>query len=91
MISSEKLTPSSMLTDALVKNVIDLCKDLEIMRYYIHLSNTNKVDSIANRKLRLLNSNESQTKRYADLTQGRYLPSLYDFYMNEELRTIVTW
>ena len=81
---------SLLNADALVKNVIDLCKYLETMRYYIHLSNTNKVDTIANRKLRVLNSNESLTKRYADLTQARYLPSLYDFYMNEELRTIVT-
>ena len=86
---------SLLNADELTKDIIDLFKDLEIMRYiyiyiYIHLSNTNKVDSIANRKLRVLNSNESLRKRYTDLTQARYLPSLYDFYVNEELRTIAT-
>ena len=83
-------TDSLLNADALVKNVIVVCKDLEIIRYYKQLSNTNKVDSIANRKLRVLNCNDSLTKSYTDLTQTRYLPSLYDCYMNEELRTIVT-
>ena len=83
-------TDSLLNADAFVKNVIDLCKDLEIIRYYKQLSNTNKLDSIANRKLRVLNCNDSLMKRFRDLTQTRYLPSLYDCYMNEELRTIVT-
>ena len=82
--------------DALVKNVMELCNNVEIIRalltqqYYNQLSNTNKVTDIDNQKTKVLSSNNSLTQRYATLTDTKYLAVLYDSYINEDLRIIIT-
>ena len=67
-----------------------LCNNLEIIRYYNQLWNTNKLININNRKTKVLTFNESLTRRYATLTDANYLSSIYDSYINEELRTLIT-
>ena len=69
---------------------MNLCKHLDIVKHYENLSDTNRRDNIVTKKYDLLNSTETMKQRYYNLTQNNYCASIYDTFMKEEYRTLIT-
>ena len=75
---------------AVVRNIIELCEDLDIVKYYKNLQNDHCKRNLKEKKASSMNAMETYTKRYTELTNLNYCPSLYETYMQEDLRIIIT-
>ena len=75
---------------AVVKNIMNLCKNLGIMKYYEGLSNTNRDDDITMKKDEVMTSTETMKHRYYSLTNNSYCSAIYDTFMNENYRILIT-
>ena len=76
--------------EALVKVIMERCENTNMMKYYRNLDDKHKIRNIAERNLRMKTSCSTMTKRYMDITEGKYASLIYDFQMNEEHRIILT-
>ena len=76
--------------EALVKEVMRRCEQTNMMRYYKELNNNHKERNISERKSRLESSDATMTKRYMEITEGKYSSTIYESYMNEKLRILIT-
>ena len=76
--------------ECLVRNLMELCNELDIIKHYEDLSNNNKNNNLAKKKSDTENSTSSMTKRYHELTNNEYNPAIYESFMKEELRIILT-
>ena len=75
---------------AVVLDVLEMCKELEIVKYYEDLHNSHRSENLAERKTSCTNAVGTYTKRYVELTNLQYCPALYESFMREDLRIIVT-
>ena len=69
---------------------MELCKELEIVRYYEELSNDNQVQNLAEKKQACNNSTGTYSTRYTELTDLSYCPAIYESFMREDLRILLT-
>ena len=75
---------------AIVRDILELCKELSIVKYYQNLHTEHKELNLDERKASVMNSPETYTKRYRELTNLEYCSALYDTFMREDLRIIIT-
>ena len=76
--------------EAIVKRICILCNNTNPIRYYQTLKNDHRTSSINDRITKMKNSDETLTKRYIEITNLEYSSVIYDSYMDEELRIILT-
>ena len=76
--------------EALVKNVLNLCSELDIIKHYEQLTYKNRDNDLQMKKNDVMSSTESMKKRYLSLTDNRYCPSIYDTFMREDYRILIT-
>ena len=76
--------------EAIVKSILQLCNDSEPIKYYRNLVKDHKSICINERKVRMKDSTQTLTKRYTDLTNLEYSTTIYDSFINEELRIVLT-
>ena len=75
---------------AIILDVLEMCKELEIVRYYEALHNEHSDQNLAEKKVSCTESERTYSKRYRDLTDLQYCPAIYESFMREDLRIIVT-
>ena len=76
--------------EALVRNVVNLCSELDIVRHYEQLTGKQKETDLQLKKDNVANSTERMKQRYFTLTNKTYCSSVYDTFMTEEYRTLIT-
>ena len=75
---------------AIILDVLDMCKELELVKYYEELSNDNREQNLAEKKHACTNATGTYTVRYTELTNMIYCPAIYESFMREDLRIIIT-
>ena len=85
----QKITELSY-EEAVVKYVVDLCKHLDIIKHYEGLTNTNRDEDLLMKKNEVMNSTETMKQRYYLLTNNTYCPAIYESFIKEEYRIILT-
>ena len=75
---------------AVILDVLELCKELTIVKYYEELHNNHRNENLAERKTVCTNAPGTYCRRYAELTNLDYCPALYESFMREDLRIIIT-
>ena len=75
---------------AIVCDILDMCAELDVVQYYNLLSDTHCADEINERKERMKRAESTHIKRYNDITNLEYCHTLYECYLREDLRTIIT-
>ena len=76
--------------EALVRNVINLCSELDIIKHYEQLTGKQKENDLKLKKDSVANATESMKQRYFMLTSNAYCSSVYDTFMKEEYRILIT-
>ena len=76
--------------EALVKDVMEMCKNTNMTQYYRNLDDNHKTRTVSERMIRMNSSTTTMTKRYMDITAGKFADAVYDSDMNEEYRCILT-
>ena len=75
---------------AIVCDILDMCVDLDVVQYFNSLSNTHCEVEIRDRKERMSQSESTYTRRYYELTNLQYCHALYNTFLREDLRIIIT-
>ena len=75
---------------AIVLDVLEMCKDLAIVRYYEELSDNHRLQNLAEKKQCCTNATGTYSVRYTELTDLNYCPAIYESYMREDLRILLT-
>ena len=75
--------------DALVKNVLVLCKDLQIVSYYENLHDHNMIDDISDREKRIKSSTSSMMVYYVNLVSDEQC-CIYNSYICDDIRYPIT-
>ena len=75
--------------DAIIKSIIEICKNDEILRYYANLHNHNYIDDIKEREIRINTSNNSLAKYYVEMAFINR-SCIYNSFLNDDLRGIIT-
>ena len=74
----------------LYQNIINENDPNNILSYYMNLQNNNKIRNKEERKSRLMQSSTTMITRYKQLFNLNYCSVLYDSYVNEHDRIIIT-
>ena len=75
---------------AIILDVLELCKELAIVKYYQELNDNNRTQNFDEKKRSCANATGTYTTRYTELTDLNYCPALYESYMREDLRILIT-
>ena len=75
---------------AIVLKVLELCKDLTIVRYYRNIRDDNRKSNMDEKLDCAKTAVETQTKRYNELTNLQHCNAIYDTFMREDLRIVIT-
>ena len=75
---------------AIILDVLEMCKELEIVKYYRELQDNNRIQSLIEKKESCADATGTISIRYAELTDLRYCPAIYESYMREDLRILIT-
>ena len=75
---------------AVILDVLELCKELAIVKYYEQLNGSHRTHNLAEKKLSCMNNPGTYSKRYTQLSDLKYCPAIYESYMREDLRIIIT-
>ena len=75
---------------AIVLDVLELCKDLNIVSYYHNLNDEHRKDNLKEKVESARTATETYTSRYRELTNLEYCPAVYCSFMREDLRTTIT-
>ena len=60
------------------------------IKHYEQLSNKNRDNDLQTKKTEVTNSTESMKQRYHSLTGNEYCPSIYESFMREDYRILIT-
>ena len=60
------------------------------MKYYEELGNDNRVQNLVEKKESCTNSTGTYSTRYTELTDLDYCPAIYESFMREDLRILLT-
>ena len=74
----------------MVLDVLEICKELAIVKYYEELHGNHRNQNLAEKKTSCNENIGTYCKRYVELTNLQYCPALYESFMREDLRIIVT-
>ena len=75
--------------EAIVQNVLEICKNDRIIKYYESLHDHNNVDDINEREARIHISTKSLTKYYAEMNFSK-ISVIYCSFLDDNLRSIIT-
>ena len=75
---------------AVILDVLEMCKDLQIMKYYDELHGEHKCDNLQEKKNSCTIDEGTYKLRYREITDLQYCPALYESFMREDLRMIIT-
>ena len=75
---------------AIVCDILEMCAELDVVRYYNELTNRHCEDELQERKERMNEAESTYIKRYVDLTSQEYCHAIYESYLREDLRIIIT-
>ena len=77
--------------ESIIKTIMNRCSTTNMMSYYENLlNNNNKKLNIDERLNRVKTNTSTMTKRYMDISNGKYASHIYDFNLCEEYRTLLT-
>ena len=76
--------------EAVMRCILELCKDLDIVRYYENLSDGVDVRSREKMKNEILGATSTHCERYRDVTDVRYVDSIYGQFLREDKRVAIT-
>ena len=76
--------------EATIRNILDMCEHLDVINYYTSLDDNHRTNDLERKKECSLNANETYTKRYTELTGLKYCHALYETYLREDLRILIT-
>ena len=76
--------------EAVVKNIVNMCSHLDIVKHYQKLTNTNKEDNLTQKKHDISRSTETIKQRYYTLTNNTYCEPIYETFIREEYRILLT-
>ena len=75
---------------AIILDVLEVCKELDIVKYYEELSDDHRTQNLLERKESCSNATGTYSTRYTQLTDLAYCPALYESFMQEDLRILIT-
>ena len=75
---------------AIVLKVLELCKDLTIVRYYQNIRDDNRKSNMGEKLDCANTATETHTKRYKEFTNLQHCNAIYDTFMREDLRIVIT-
>ena len=75
---------------AIVLDVLEMCKELAIVKYYEELSGNHRSQNLAEKKQCCSTATGTYSVRYTELTDLNYCPAIYQSYMREDLRIVLT-
>ena len=77
---------------AIVCDILDMCAaaDLDVIRYYNSLTDSHCEKDITERKERLNTAETTYIKRYREITNLEYCHPIYESYLREDIRIILT-
>ena len=76
---------------AVVLDVLELCKELTIVKYYQGLHDNHCSENLIAKKQSCTDAAGTYSKRYVDLTELKYCHAIYESFMREDLRIAITW
>ena len=77
---------------AVVFDILDMCAEanLDVVRYYNSLTDTHCDEDKKRRKERMKDADTTYIKRYREITNLEYCHSIYESFLREDLRIILT-
>ena len=75
---------------AIICDILDMCAELDVVKYYNSLSDTHCAEEVEERMERMNRAESTYTKRYRELTDLKYCSTLYETFLREDLRKIIT-
>ena len=75
---------------AIILDVLEMCKELQIVKYYENLHNRHSDENLAEKKTSCTNAQGTYSRRYLELTDLQYCPAIYESFMREDLRIVIT-
>ena len=75
---------------AIVCDILEMCAELDVVKYYNELTSRHCEDEMQERKERMNEAESTYIRRYVDLTSQEYCHAVYDSYLREDLRIIIT-
>ena len=75
---------------AIVCDILEMCAELDVVKYYNELTNRHCEDEIQQRKERMNQAESTYVRRYVELTNQEYCHALYESYLREDLRIVIT-
>ena len=76
--------------NAIVCDILDMCSELDVVRYYNSLTDSHCAEEISERRERMNEAESTYVKRYKDITELKYCYPLYESFLREDLRLIIT-
>ena len=76
--------------EAVVKSILELCKDTPIVEYYESLEEGNKEENIRQREKRILQSSASMTSHYVSIVDIDLKSSIYSSFVDDRFRCVIT-
>ena len=76
--------------EAMVRSILELCKDTPIVNYYESLSPDNKEENIQQREARILHSSAPMTQYYAATVDVEMKSNIYTNFVDDRLRNVIT-
>ena len=76
--------------NAIVCDILEMCSELGVVRYYNSLTYSHCDDEISERRERMSQTESTYVKRYKDLTELNYCYPLYESFLREDLRLVIT-
>ena len=75
---------------AIILDVLELCKELAIVKYYEDLSDDHRTQNLIEKRQSCSNGMGTYSIRYTQLTDLNYCPAIYESFMREDLRILLT-
>ena len=75
---------------AIILDVLELCKELAIVKYYEDLSDDHRTQNLIEKRQSCANGMGTYSIRYTQLTDLNYCPAIYESFMREDLRILLT-
>ena len=75
---------------AIILDVLEMCKELAIVKYYQELNDNHRTQNLDERKQSCANGSGTYSVRYTELTDLNYCATIYESYMREDLRILIT-
>ena len=75
---------------AIICDILDMCAELDVVKYYNSLTDTHCAEEVEERMERMDRAETTHVKRYRELSDLQYCHALYETFLREDLRIIIT-